>query len=89
MQADFEKIEKDLENLAYEEFFKVMNDKSHELKEMQEHHMNIQRNTQNMEQTMTLAVYIDKVKISDFGSVQFVQASEYKTKPNRESCNPN
>lgn len=55
--------------MAYEEFFKLMNQKSEELSELNDQNHNLLRNASNVEQQLTLAVFIDQVKISDFGSV--------------------
>ena len=55
-----------------------MSQKSLELGEINDHSMNLIKNAQSVERNMMLAVFIDQVKISDYGTISYVKASEYK-----------
>ena len=66
--------------MPYEEFYKIMNQKAQELKDLKEFSQNIKKEASLIDQQMMLAVYIDQVKIADYGSVQYVKASDYKSK---------
>eukprot|EP00347_Sterkiella_histriomuscorum_P022216 403331263 len=79
-QKDFADIEQSLDTTSYEEFFKLMNEKNSEMNSMNEQVASLIRNMQSNEKSLTLAIFVDQVKISDFGNIQYVKALEYKTK---------
>ncbi|CDW91825.1 kelch motif family protein [Stylonychia lemnae] len=90
MQDEFDRIEKQIETISYEEFFRMMSEKSKELASLQETNQSLVKNSIMNEKSLTLALFIDQVKIADFGNIQYVKACEYKGKThNKEGKSPN
>lgn len=55
--------------MAYEEFLSMINSKQEEINLLKEQNKQISSSAHIIEENLTLAVFIDQVKISDFGSV--------------------
>ena len=81
---DLQRLEANLEETHYEDLFKSLNSKSQDIAQLHQelhsayHHLG--RNAQLIDKQLVFAVFIDKLKITEYGSVQYIKAHEYKQK---------
>lgn len=77
-------MESTLEDTHYEDLFKSLSSKSQDISQLHQelssayHHLG--RNASQIDKQLVYAVFLDKLKISEYGSVQYIKAHEYKQK---------